>query len=134
MKKLGTNFIETEELFKKGLVPLDVFKEIERVTLLGEEDSKKEDYDYLYGGYFYLVENIDDLKEINTCEIVNEKFVTLADGSGSFDIAELIPGEQHYVQICMMWSDAGGSSYFIPPELQTQNVIDSVQKTAIAWS
>lgn len=150
MRKLGDSYKETKEMFSNGAIPLDCFTEISRVFKAlttpenladneTEESMVTESYDNYLGGAFYLVESYEDLDLIDTCEMredIKSKrgWKTLAEVSSIFDIAEKIEGDQNFVQICMIWNNAGGNLYFIPPEYQTENVINSISETSTAWS
>jgi len=83
-----------------------------------EELDAKEDFQFNLGGDFFMVETLDDLKEIS------DGRTNLLEGPISLDIAELLTPE--LFMICLITNNSGGNTYFINKPQFTQNLIDSV--------
>lgn len=120
MKQLGNTFIEFLEQLPSELT--DYFKsEIELMDLSTEDlDS---DMEGMLGGYYYLVESVNDLKEIKTYHS------SLYDSSDVFDVCTLIVDDK-FAQVGNMTNNSGGPVFLIPEKFFTNNVIDSVRKTS----
>jgi hypothetical protein len=102
---------------------------------LDMEDGEITDEDFMkwYGGDAHLIENVADMYEINTTHVSAEdptQWASILERSDVFDICRWLEGGA-YVEICMMTTDAGGHSYFIPKWLadQVPNVERSIRKT-----
>ncbi len=95
------------------------------------EDSETLFLNYL-GGSIYLLESLDEIGKIDTSipHPVEDRWFTLSEVSDSFDICEWILDHQ-YVQVVMITSNTGGSTYIIPRNLAIQHrfLLDSLDKT-----
>jgi hypothetical protein len=98
--------------------------------LVSNPDSGFMEY---FGGYIYVLESLDELKEIDTgtmhpCE---DRFLNLSEASDVFDICEWVCGHT-YVHVMNITSNSGGASYFIPRPLALQHryLLDSIHESA----
>jgi len=151
MLKLGNNFEETFELFGEDKVPIDVFRYI--ATIVFEDDSMinvekivrqfnnpkaSEPYEYTLGGDFFLVETFEDLKEIKgTVENKDtETWFSIFERADSFDICEYMPvtDAKRFVVVFTATNNSGGPMYFIPENICTRTVIESIALTRKFWS
>lgn len=98
----------------------------------GIEDS--EEYEDELGGAFYVVESAEDLKEVKVLERDdNGGWNSLYYTEGSFDSAEFLANGK-YAAFLMIWNNAGGNTYFIPKELCSKHVLDSIALTQRLWN
>jgi hypothetical protein len=82
--------------------------------------------DYL-GGDVFLLETLDDLAQVAVWDLDSDG-ATLASAAGGFDVAEELPGGEHAVFVSIT-SNSGGATFFIPKQLWTANVLESIQLT-----
>jgi hypothetical protein len=108
-------------IMEMGAVPEDLWQYM--LTLRTDEADFM---DYL-GGDVYLLETLDDLAQVPVWDLERDG-ITLASSAGGFDIAEELPGGEHAVFVSIT-SNAGGATYFIPKQLWTDNVLESIQLT-----
>lgn len=94
-----------------------------------EKDRLFESY---LGGYVYLIESLDEIKEIETSKFhpIEDRFFNLSECSDIFDICEWMPNNE-FVQVVKITNDCGGDSYIIPRHLALQHrfLIDSILDT-----
>ena len=94
-----------------------------------EKDRLFESY---LGGYVYLIESLDEIKEIETSKLhpTEDRFFNLSECSDIFDICEWMPNNE-FVQVVKITNDSGGDSYIIPRHLALQHrfLIDSILGT-----
>ncbi len=94
-----------------------------------EKDKLFESY---LGGYVYLIESLDEIKEIETSKFhpTEDRFFNLSECSDIFDICERMPNNE-FVQVVKITNDSGGDSYIIPRHLALQHrfLIDSILDT-----
>jgi len=94
-----------------------------------EKDKLFESY---LGGYVYLIESLDEIKEIETSKFhpTEDRFFNLSECSDIFDICEWMPNNE-FVQVVKITNDSGGDSYIIPRHLALQHrfLIDSILAT-----
>jgi len=115
--KIFKKFNELPGFMRRGLAP--------------SEDG--DDLEELYGGYFYLCETTADVDSIPTSvwNDFSEEFMTLGETPDIFDICER-KGE--YVEILLITSNSGGDLYFIPEEVTTPNLEESLLLTSGAYA
>lgn len=94
-----------------------------------EKDKLFESY---LGGYVYLIESLNEIKEIETSKFhpTEDRFFNLSECSDIFDICEWMPNNE-FVQVVKITNDSGGDSYIIPRHLALQHrfLIDSILDT-----
>ena len=79
------------------------------------------------GGDVHLLETLDDLAQVPVWDLAgNEK--TLASSAGAFDVAEVLDSSEHAVFVTVT-TDTGGAMYFVPNQLWTANVLESIHLT-----
>jgi len=78
-------------------------------------------FQYAFGGNVYVVETLEDLKEIHTLEPSPDetRWLSILEAASSFDQAVYLPGER-WVMMWMATNNNGGPSFFIPRELADQ--------------
>ena len=99
-----------------------------------------EDMDLIdwYGGYINIIESIEDLAEVPTCQAVEDdsRWYNILEKPDGYDACRWIDTEQSYVEIFIATTDAGGPSFFVPKEiaLKVPNVIESMKMSNEVWS
>lgn len=134
MKNLG----ETLKEFRQNCPSKELFESIKNAAediLEGEDDEAFID---IFGGYFYLVETLEDLNEIPV--------LAIEPGSGSlgksslalmpsiFDSCEFLDNNE-FLHILNCTNNAGGNTYLIPKAIveQSFNVRKSIELTRNAY-
>ena len=74
------------------------------------DKSSGDDFMYHFGGYCYLVESLEDLKEIG------DEDANLFDAVLNIDIASYLTGRE-YAQFVSITCNSGGACYYIPKEI-----------------
>jgi hypothetical protein len=142
-----TSFKHANELYLTAKIPYVIYKQIiysfksynedfdTDGAILASSDSE-EPFNGIFGGEIYVIESLDDLKEISTGIASGNRWLSLAEVPDSFDMCEWIDKDPKtgYVGVLMCWNDAGGPLYFIPKEFVTANVKESIRLTALTWS
>ncbi len=106
-----------EDISQMSAVPGDIWLHMSGIV------NEQTFMEYL-GGDVYLLETLDDLAQVTVWGCGG----TLASAAGDFDIAEELPGGEHAVFVSIT-SNAGGATYFVPKQLWTGNVLESIQLT-----
>ena len=84
----------------------------------------------VFGGQFYLVETVADLKLIPTVNtIVAGANESLFDVAADYDTCAWLTTKKNFVQVFLATNNAGGDSWFIPKNCVTQTVLDSIDRT-----
>lgn len=82
-----------------------------------------------FGGSFYLVESIKDLKDIKTTKWSDEKkdYLDITETACAFDACERF--NDGFVDIFLATNNAGGDCYLIPPTILHINIDKSIELT-----
>lgn len=132
MKKLGNTMDELEQNCpSEGLIAQ--FKNY--LSFQQEYDSsfnlESATFTEEFGGYVYLIETVNDLKEIPTVRLSQDKlsYLSLHDTSSEFDICEYV--DENYLQVLLCTNNGGGNTYLIPKEIveSSENVKNSILLT-----
>ena len=131
--KVSKNLKEFNEL-----MPEEVKKNFHKVFIQYKEwemehpDESETLFGSYLGGYVYLIESLDEIKEIETSKFhpAEDRFLNLSECSDIFDICEWLPGCE-FVQVVKLTNDCGGNAYIIPRHLAVQHrfLIDSILNT-----
>jgi len=120
MKELGTNLKELREVADKVIVDnvLELYKQEE----FNDYDRENDTFEFLLGGNIFLIETVEDLKEIDTTvpRTDTQGYKSLYETSAIFDIAYYIGPNQEYAMIVLIVNNSGGPTFYIPKDIYTQ--------------
>jgi hypothetical protein len=154
------NFKQAYDMHKAGTLPFNLLQEQATVALPGVRDETpdssdvtleyieemiqkgstiEDNYDQYLGGSVYICETLEDLKEIEGCDLEfaasndDERWPNMTDMPLEGDACCHIQGEPKFIMFLLCWNNAGGPVYYIPQHLWTDNVIQSVHQTESFW-
>jgi hypothetical protein len=118
---------EFQNLMELKDAPEEVFFEIQAIITTSLEEMaqmKMRDtpiaadpfivnFEEFLGGKIYLVEELSDLKEVQSYD---HHYCSVLEAAGSFDVAHYLPS-QEFVFMSYITNDAGGNGYFIPSDI-----------------
>lgn len=145
-------------MFKAGKLPLNLLQEQASVLLSNMDDYEEAvditvsaidvlyshpetsviDYSSYLGGNVYVCETLEDLKQVEGCDMTfpdthDGRWPNMTDMPLEGDSCCYIQGEPRFIMFLLCWNNAGGPVYYIPQNLWTDNVIASVQQTEHFW-
>jgi len=92
-----------------------------------------EDFDFTYGGAFYIVETPQELQNIPTDEHSEDgtRHLTLGETASTYELAYYLP-DKSFACLVMITSNSGGDTWYIPQHLymQSENLIQSIKMTS----
>lgn len=95
-----------------------------------DSENTTESFDVYFGGGFYLVESLEDLKQIETMmpQPEQNRYLSLADNAAVFDVCEWTSSGK-FVNVSLITNNSGGNTYLIPKSIaeQSPNVLTSIQ-------
>ena len=123
MEHLGTTI---QEILEKS--PSNVISDHVKVWM---EDYPDFDIETMFGGYFFVVENEEDLKQIET-PIYNDaenRYYNLSEVAAAFDMFDQI--DNNFYRVFLATNNDGGNTYLIPKKLvlDNKNLLRSYQLT-----
>lgn len=132
MREFGPNLVDL-----KKQAPEDIYNEIKRIYDTFEPGDLNPEFNMSddLGGGVYLVETLEDLKEIETTSVKDDhNYYSLLETAAAFDVAEWLPEGDHALFV-LCNSNAGGPSYFIPKAIAAlcPNVEESIKLTKQEW-
>lgn len=84
-----------------------------------------------FGGYFYLIETVEDLKNIETAKLSPDRqiYLNILEAASQFDNAEELT--DGYVTLFLATNNSGGNTYIIPKNIvdQCPNIKESIRLT-----
>lgn len=101
-------------------------------------------FSYMLGGDVYVVETVDDLKEIQVLKSIDAdgnivgwldksgiRAANITEAAGDFDAADFILPDNNFIALFMATNNSGGNVYYIPKEVfdQCPNIVESVRLT-----
>lgn len=101
---------------------INILNSIAEIVPISEMNKFHEDFNNNLGGYVFLIENENDLKEIPV-----ESTKNLYEYAGKFDAATKTV---RYTILTNITNDAGGDIYFIPNSINNPNIEESYKLTA----
>jgi hypothetical protein len=129
MKNLGNTLNEIQS----GDVHKDIYHYLVDIADQYNESELNTPVEDMFGGGFWLCEKPEDLKNVFTAtEGPDGRWLSLVETADSFDVCRWLDGG-NFVAILLCTSNDGGTTYFIPKYLVTQNVLDSIEMTRKAW-
>jgi len=138
MKVLGNSLKELEE---GG--PIEVYEYIKEICD-NDEEMDLTDLEGQFGGKIYLIETIEDLKGIYTCQESKlpkheqhplcAGWASIVEVADSFDACEYI-GNGKFVNILLCTNNAGGNTFIVPRGIADtcDNILKSIELTNTAW-
>jgi len=139
MKVLGNSLVE---LYVGG--PIEVYEYIKSICD-NDPDMDTTDLENEFGGKIYLIETVEDLKSIYTCQESklpkHEQhdmcggWASIVEIADSFDACEYI-GNNKFVNILLCTNNAGGNTFIVPRVIADtcENISKSIELTNKAWS
>lgn len=113
MKLIGRNIVQLTQNSPSKILTEKVQKFCKDLELSGEDFLND------FGGFFYLVETEEDLKEIPTTVIINDKYSNLKDSASAFDIFERL--DDNFYHVLMVTNNSGGNTYIVPISIVENN-------------
>jgi hypothetical protein len=110
--------------------------------LLRQEEAGADYSDFL-GGYVYVCESEDDLKQINGCDVDwaeshGGQWPNVTDKTMVWDSCTYLDepeGDPQWVIFLLCWNDAGGPVYYVPKHLwKPARVDEHINATHGAWN
>jgi len=89
------------------------FKDQTVTNILIDEETEEQDLRYFIGGYLYIVESVEDLKEISYYDFKDDTEYNMFEkfNTEPFDIFDRL--NKDYWVLSMITNDAGGNIYYI---------------------
>jgi hypothetical protein len=152
------NFRQAFEMYKVGTLPLNLLQdqasaimgdteryaetadiEMEALErLYNDPENSVADYGNYLGGNVYVCETLEDLKQVEGCDLDfadrnGDRWPNITDMPLEGDCCCYVHSEPRFIMFLLCWNNAGGPVYYIPQHLWTDNVIQSVHQTESFW-
>jgi hypothetical protein len=119
--------IKNRRELEAATLPLPVAEYVKNLKPVFEEFPDITSFDSLLGGPLVILQSPPELGFV-----VSAEGTLLRDAAGTYDSVAMIGDGWYMVLLCT--SNAGGTTWFIPPHLVTTNVTGSCELTEEVWA